>query len=256
VALELTVVDAFTAEPFKGNPAAVAVLEAFVDDALMQVVAREMNLSETAFVVPRADGDYDLRWFTPTTEVDLCGHATLAATHVLGGSPRFHTRSGLLACTVPHDGAVEMDFPADRPTAAEPPSALHLPGVRWYGVGRWDALVELEDAALVRQLQPDLAALAAVGTRCVIVTAPADRRGFDCVSRVFAPNVGIPEDPVTGAAHCVLAVYWAGRLGREVLVGEQASARGGTVGMRLRGDRVTLSGRAVTVARTRIVALS
>lgn len=248
-------VDAFTAEPFKGNPAAVAVLDAFLDDALMQAVAREMNLSETAFVVPRDDGDYDLRWFTPTIEVDLCGHATLAAAHVLGGSARFHTRSGLLACTLSDGGAVEMDFPADRPTAAEPPSTLHLPGMCWYGVGRWDALVELEDAALVRRLQPDLAALAAVGTRCVIVTAPSDRTGVDCVSRVFAPNVGIPEDPVTGAAHCALAVYWAERLGREVLVGEQASARGGTVGMRLGGDRVTLSGRAVTVARTRIVVL-
>lgn len=254
VALDLVVVDAFTAEPFAGNPAAVAVLPAFSDDRLLQAVAREMNLSETAFVVARGDGDHDLRWFTPAAEVDLCGHATLAAAHVLGGSARFHTRSGLLACERNVGGWIEMDFPADAPAEAPVPDALDLPGVRWFGAGRWDSLVELEDAALVRSLQPDLAAVAALGSRCLIVTASGDRPGVDCVSRVFGPNVGIPEDPVTGSAHCTLAVYWAGRHGRDDLVGEQASSRGGVVRMRLRGDRVTISGQAITVAHTRLIA--
>lgn len=252
--LELTVVDAFTAEPFRGNPAAVAILPAFAGDARMQAVAREMNLSETAFVVRREDGDHDLRWFTPIVEADLCGHATLAAAHVLGGSARFHTRSGPLTCGPTSDGWIEMDFPADRPVESVPPPSLGVPDVRWYGVGRWDALVEVADAARVRNLRPDLAAIAAVGTRCVIVTAVGDRPGLDFVSRVFAPNCGIPEDPVTGSAHCTLAVYWAHRLGRDALVGEQASARGGTVRMRLLGERVKIGGQAVTVARTELIA--
>ena len=161
--LELTVVDAFTAEPFRGNPAAVAIVPAFPDEARMQAVAREMNLSETAFVVPRDDGGHDLRWFTPAVEVDLCGHATLAAAHVLGGSAVFSTRSGSLACARREDGWIEMDFPADPPTEAPLPAPLALEGARWYGLGRWDALVELEDASLVRGLEPDLAAVAALG---------------------------------------------------------------------------------------------
>jgi predicted PhzF superfamily epimerase YddE/YHI9 len=254
VTLELTVVDTFTSQPFTGNPAAVAILDAFPDDARMQAIAREMSLSETAFVVPRDDREYELRWFTPTVEVDLCGHATLAAAHVLGGAPRFRTRSGLLACAPTSDGRIEMSFPADPPRLAPLPPAFESTAARWYGVGRWDALVELEDAASVRQYQPDLAILAAIGTRAVIVTASGDKPGIDCVSRVFAPNVGIPEDPVTGSAHCTLAVYWSQRLGRETLVGEQASARGGIVRMRLEGDRVTLAGQAVTVAHVQLIA--
>lgn len=252
--LELAVVDAFTSEPFAGNPAAVAILDAFGDEARMQAVAREMNYSETAFAVPRADGDYDLRWFTPAVEMDLCGHATLAAAHVLTRSVRFHTRSGVLSCVQADGGWIDMDFPADPPAEAAVPDGLRMPGVRWYGVGKWDAVVELDSAAQVRDLQPDLAAIASLGTRCVIVTAPGDRAGVDCVSRVFAPNVGIAEDPVTGSAHCTLAVYWTARLGERTLTGEQASARGGTVRMRLQGDRVTLSGQAVTVARTQLLA--
>lgn len=252
--LELTVVDAFTAEPFRGNPAAVAVLQTFTDDARMQAVAQEMNLSETAFVVSLDDGDYDLRWFTPTLEADLCGHATLAAAHVLGGSARFHTRSGLLECVQTDDGWIEMDFPADPPVEAAQPPNLDLPGLRWYGLGRWDALAELEDAASVRHLEPDLTAIAALGTRCVIVTAAGDRPGVDFLSRVFAPNCGIPEDPVTGSAHCTLAVHWARRLGRKALVAEQASARGGVVKVRIEGDRVRIAGQAVTVARTQLLA--
>jgi len=246
--LSLTVVDSFTAVPFAGNPAAVTVLDAFFDDTRLGTIAREMNLSETAFLVERNDGDHDLRWFTPLAEVDLCGHATLAAAHVLGGAGRFHTRSGVLACT--KDGEwIEMDLPSDEPVAEAPPEGLGLPGVRSYQRGRSDALVELADAAAVRELVPDLDALARLGTRAVIVTAPGDRAGIDCVSRVFGPNVGIPEDPVTGSAHCTLAAFWGGRLGRDELVGEQASARGGIVRMRRVGDRVVVSGQAVTVSR-------
>jgi predicted PhzF superfamily epimerase YddE/YHI9 len=246
--VQLTVVDSFTAAPFGGNPAAVTVLDAFFDDALLGAIAREMNLSETAYLVPRADGDFDLRWFTPAAEVDLCGHATLASAHVLGGGGRFHTRSGLIACTKNGDW-IEMDLPADEPAPAEPPEGLGLTDVRSFHRGRDDALVELADAASVRALVPDLAALARLGTRAVIVTAPGDRVGIDCVSRVFGPNVGIPEDPVTGSAHCALAAFWGGRLGRDELVGEQASARGGIVRMRRAGDGVVVGGQAVTVSR-------
>ncbi len=249
MALELTTVDAFTDTPFAGNPAAIAILDAFPPERLMQAVALEMNLSETAFVVPREDGDHDLRWFTPTVEVDLCGHATLAAAHLLGGRARFHTRSGLLQCApAGDDGWIEMDFPADRPVQVEAPVGLGLTGLVWFGTGRWDALAELDEPSGVRNLVPDLTSIAATGKRLVIVTAPGDRPGIDFVSRVFAPNAGIPEDPVTGSAHCTLAAHWGQRLGRDVLVGEQASTRGGTVRMRLGGERVILAGQAVTMA--------
>ncbi|HXX90105.1 MAG TPA: PhzF family phenazine biosynthesis protein [Acidimicrobiales bacterium] len=248
--LELAVVDAFTDRPFTGNPAAVAVVPAFPADDRMQLVAREMSLSETAFAVPRADGEHDLRWFTPYAEVDLCGHATLATAHVLGGSGTFHTRRGVLRCTPGEGGWIDMDFPADPPAVvAAPGGGLGLPARRW-GRGRDDVLVELADAEAVRSMVPDLGAVAALGSRALIVTAASDRAGVDCVSRVFGPNVGIPEDPVTGSAHCTLACYWSERLGRSSLVGEQASARGGIVRMRLAGDRVVLSGQAVTVATT------
>lgn len=254
MALQLTVVDSFTDAPFRGNPAAIAVVDEFPADARMQDVARELNLSETAFVVPRRDGTYDLRWFTPTVEVDLCGHATLAAAHVLGGAGEFHTRSGLLSCTLAPDGWIEMDFPLDTPVVAElPASALGFDGARWCGRGRDDVLVELADAAAVRALAPDLGRLATLPTRGVIVTAAGDRPGIDCVSRVFAPAVGIPEDPVTGSAHCTLAAYWGERTGKSELVGEQASARGGRVRMRLAGDRVILAGQAVSVSEVTLL---
>ncbi len=254
--LHLTVVDAFTDEPFRGNPAAVARLDTFPDETRMQAVAREMNLSETAFVVARPDGDHDLRWFTPTVEVDLCGHATLAAAHLLGGSARFHTRRGVLACTIGADGWIEMDFPSDPAVEAPLPASvgLGIADVRSYGLARGDALIELADAGSVRGFQPDLPGLAALGTRAVIVTAAGDRPGVDCVSRVFGPNVGIPEDPVTGSAHCTLAPYWSARLGRNDLVGEQASVRGGIVRMRMCGtDRVAIGGRAVTTAQVQLL---
>ncbi|HUI02082.1 MAG TPA: PhzF family phenazine biosynthesis protein [Acidimicrobiales bacterium] len=260
--MELTVVDAFTDRPFAGNPAAVAVVDAFPDEARMQAVAREMHLSETAFVVPRADGAHDLRWFTPSVEVDLCGHATLASAHVLGGTARFHTRSGELACAPAGDGWIEMDFPADVLTPEPPGSEAARQAAEAVGDtglvvrvarGRTDVLVEMADAGALRALEPSWSAVAALAHRCVIVTAPGDRPGIDCVSRVFAPNAGIAEDPVTGSAHCSLAVHWGGLLGRHELVGEQASARGGVVRMRRHGDRVVIGGRAVTVSQVRLV---
>ena len=256
--MDLTVVDAFTDRPFAGNPAAVAVLGAFPDDGRMQAVAAEMALSETAFAVPRPDGGHDLRWFSPRVEIDLCGHATLATAHVLGGARRFHTRSGELVCTPAADGWIELDFPADelRPADAGPPlpAAFGDPvAVRAVARGRADLLVELADAAAVRGFRPDAAAIGALDARGLLVTAAGDRPGIDCVSRFFAPAVGIPEDPVTGSAHCALAVYWGERLGRHELVGEQASPRGGVVRMRRRGGRVVLGGRAVTVAEVRLL---
>jgi len=207
-----------------------------------------MNLSETAFVVQRGDRDHDLRWFTPSVEVDLCGHATLASACVLGGSARFHTRSGVLACALGDGGWIEMDLPSDRPSRTELPPAIAIDGIRWSGRGREDVLIELADAEAVRGYVPDLRALAELGSRAVILTARGDRQGMDCVSRVFAPNVGIPEDPVTGSAHCTIAVYWGERLGKEQLVGEQASSRGGTVRMKRKDDRVSIGGRAVVTA--------
>ena len=246
--LQLTVVDAFTDKPFSGNPAAVTVLDAFPSDGWMADVAREMNLSETAFLVPRHDGDHDLRWFTPATEVDLCGHATLASAHVLGGSGRFHTRSGLLTCRPGADGWIEMDFPADRPQPAALPLAMDGADVDWVGRGRFDYLVAVPDPNWVRAYTPDLAAIAGIDARGMILTAPADRAGWDFVSRFFAPSVGIPEDPATGSAHCTLAAYWSERLGRPDLTGYQASARGGTVRVRVDGERVVVAGRAVTVS--------
>jgi len=251
--LHLTVVDAFTDQAFAGNPAAVAVVDEFPKDEYMQIVAREMNLSETAFVVPRPDGSHDLRWFTPTVEVDLCGHATLASAHTLGGQAAFHTRSGVLTCTPADRGWIEMDFPADHPTPTETPPDVGIDGVCGSGRGRDDLLIELEDAAAVRSLQPDLSRLAALGSRGVIFTAAGDREGIDCVSRVFAPNVGIPEDPATGSAHCTLAVYWGDRTAKAELVGEQASARGGMIRMRREGDRVILGGQAVAVSEVRLL---
>jgi predicted PhzF superfamily epimerase YddE/YHI9 len=251
--LDLTVVDAFTDRPFTGNPAAVAVVETFPGDEVMQAVAMEMNLAETAFVAWRNDGDYDLRWFTPSVEVPLCGHATLASAHVLGGLARFHTRSGVLTCNPGSAGCIEMDFPADPPFPAAIPSALDVAGIRWYGRAGFSVLIELENATAVRTFRPDLPMLAALGSQAVIVTAPGDRPGIDCVSRVFGPNVGIPEDPVTGSAHCALAVFWGERTGRDDLVGEQVSRRGGVVHMHRDGERVALGGHAVTVAEVQML---
>jgi PhzF family phenazine biosynthesis protein len=256
--LPLIHVDAFTDTPFAGNPAAVCLLDGPREPGWMQAVASEMNLPETAFVAAEASG-FGLRWFTPTIEVDLCGHATLAAAHALwqerrlaSDSPaRFHTRSGLLTATR-REGWIELDFPAEAATAAEPPDPLLAAlgvAAKWTGRNRFDWLVEVDTAATVRALSPDLARLATVPTRGVIVTAAADEARFDFVSRFFAPRAGIPEDPVTGSAHCCLGPFWASRLGRTELTGYQASPRGGIVRVRVAGDRAVLAGMAVTIFR-------
>jgi len=252
-------VDAFTDQPFQGNPAAVLVLDEPADPVWMQSVALEMNLSETAFCHPssRTGEEWDLRWFTPTAEVDLCGHATLATAHVLveehgvDGEIGFHTRSGRLAATSV-DGGIRLDFPVDAvnvlPVSAKMSEALGLPVVD-AGMGATDLVLEVGTTADVRGCDPDLRLVAGLADRGVVVTAQCDDRDdIDIVSRVFAPNVGIPEDPVTGSAHTTLAAWWAPRLG-PVLRAEQASVRGGELDVRLVGERVHLTGCAVTVAR-------
>ena len=261
-------VDAFTSQPFAGNPAAVCVLDKPRDEEWMQHVAREMNLSETAFVVRHpSEPEWLLRWFTPVAEVDLCGHATLATAHVLfedghatrDEAVRFSTRSGRLAARS-SGGWIEMDFPAQAPDSAAPTDglleALGIDGSAATFVGRneSDWLVAVADADGVRALTPDLVRLARIEARGVMVTAPSDDQRYDFVSRFFAPAVGVPEDPVTGSAHCCLAPYWAQRLDRNELVGYQASARGGVVRVRHEGSRVMLTGEAVTVMRGELVA--
>jgi PhzF family phenazine biosynthesis protein len=256
-------VDAFTPTPFAGNPAAVLWLAAPAAPEWMQLVAREMNLSETAFLVPRGD-DFDLRWFTPGAEVDLCGHATLASAHVLwseghlsaGQTARFSTASGELRADL-RSPWIELDFPATVPVPTTPPPGLPAAlGVEPLAVlsSRFDFLVEVASEAAVRALEPDFRALRSLGVRGVIVTAPAATAGFEFVSRFFAPGVGVDEDPVTGSAHCALAPFWGARLGRVEMTGFQASARGGVVRVRLAGDRVILGGKAVTVLRGELLA--
>lgn len=245
----LFTVDAFTDTAFKGNPAAVCLLDTPVTERWMQSVANEMSLSETAFLL----GD-SLRWFTPTVEVTLCGHATLATAHVLystgaaTGQLEFSTASGILTVNRRTDGMITMDFPAKQVTPVPVPDGLEKAlGATPVRVGKsaLDLLVEVDSAETVRTLGPDIEALAAVDARGVIVTAPGEDTDF--VSRFFAPNVGVNEDPVTGSAHCALAPYWSARLGRTSLTGAQLSARGGTVHVRHDGDRVHLAGHAVTV---------
>lgn len=256
--LPLWQIDAFTDRPFHGNPAAVCLLQDTRPDEWMQSVAAEMNLAETAFLL-RGDDGFELRWFTPAVEVDLCGHATLASAHFLwqdghlkpGAEARFHTRSGLLTARQ-KDGWITLDFPATPAAPAYPPHGLEdALGVVPVNVGRsvYDLLVEVADEQTVRTLQPDLAAIARFPVRGVIVTARAAMEGVDFVSRWFGPASGVPEDPVTGSAHCALGPWWAPQVGRDDLVGYQASPRGGTVRLELRGERVRLSGQAVTVFR-------
>lgn len=259
----LAIVDAFTDRPFAGNAAAVCLLDEPADADWMQRVAAEMNLSETAFLTPRDDG-YGLRWFTPTVEVDLCGHATLASAHVLWESgrlapsapARFHSKSGLL--TAERDGdRIVLDFPAKPCAPADPPPGL-LDGLgakpTFVGLNGMDYFVALATAADVRGLRPDHASLRTLPVRGVIVTAKSDDARFDFVSRFFAPGSGIDEDPVTGSAHCTLGPYWADKFGKTTLVGFQASARGGIVAVEVRGERVRLGGTAVTVVRGELLA--
>lgn len=264
MAVSIVQVDAFTATPFTGNPAAVCVLASSAGEPWMRAVAREMNLSETAFL-HREDDGYRLRWFTPTVEVALCGHATLAAAHVLwedghlpaGSVARFQTLSGPLTAAR-RDDWIEMDFPAKQVVPAAPPPELlaALGGEQVLSVGKnqFDYLVEFGSEAAVRALQPDHGRLRRLPVRGVIVTARSERPEFDFVSRFFAPGSGIDEDPVTGSAHAALGPYWAAKLGRAALTGYQASPRGGVVRVRPQGERVMLAGQAVTVMRAELVA--
>jgi len=256
--MRIAQIDAFTDRAFRGNPAAVCLLTAYPEAREMQILAREMNLSETAFLRPVAEG-YELRWFTPVMEVDLCGHATLASAHFLWetgelsdtAEARFHTRSGLLTA-VQRDRWIEMDFPAQPPVAAEPPGdLLRAVGAtpRFVGKNESDWIIEVESAQEVMDLDPDLRRVGEVCERGLIVTSLTRSASYDFVSRFFAPAAGVPEDPVTGSAHCCLGPYWSRRLERTELVGFQASARGGVVRMRLLNDRIVLGGQAVTVMR-------
>jgi PhzF family phenazine biosynthesis protein len=259
-------IDAFTDRPFGGNPAAVCVLEEDREDAWLQSVARELNLSETAFL-RRGGPVWRLRWFTPTVEVDLCGHATLASAHALWEAGYagpdtelvFETKSGRLSAARRGEGRIELDFPAEPAVTCASPSdllaALGVAAARSTGRNRLDYLVELDREEALRALAPDFARLSTAGgpARGVIVTAPSARPEWDFVSRYFAPAAGIDEDPVTGSAHCCLGPFWAGRLGKTRLSGYQASARGGTVEVRIGDGRVFLGGRAVTVARGELI---
>jgi len=258
MSVPLYLVDAFTDRPFAGNPAAVCLPAADRDAAWMQAAASEMNQAETAFLRPRPDGDWDLRWFTPAVEVELCGHATLASAPVLwetGRTPaanrvRFHTLSGVLSGSTGTHGIV-LDFPNEAPAAVPIPAGLaEALGTTIVAAGqnRLDLFAEVADETTVRGLAPALERLDLFPVRGIVVTARADGgREYDFVSRFFAPRCGIAEDPVTGSAHCGLGPWWSRKLGKQVLVGYQASARGGTVRVTVAGDRCLLEGTAVTV---------
>ena len=264
--MRIRIVDAFTDHPFAGNPAGVLLLDSgtFPDAVRLQQIAAEVNLSETAFAhpLPRGgDADWALRWFTPSTEAAMCGHATLATAHVLhttgrmGATVRFSARPAILSAAAPDDGTLTLDFPtAPLTPLATPPGLAGALGaepvsVHDTGAQLGDLLVELADETAVRTLRPDFSALAALRRSDVIVTAAAANPalGYDFVSRGFFPGVGIPEDPVTGSAHTALAPFWSARLGRDDLTGLQVSARSGLVVTSLRGERTLLTGSAVTV---------
>jgi PhzF family phenazine biosynthesis protein len=262
--IPIVYVDAFTSEPFGGNPAAVCVLDEPRDAVWMQHVAREMNLAETAFLDRTIDG-FNLRWFTPTVEVDLCGHATLASAHVLWETGeigaiepiRFHTRSGILTA-VRREDWIELDFPVTPEQPVEAPSdlieALGLVMPRYVGKSRFDYLVELDSEEAVRELRPDFRRLGTIPTRGVIVTSRSSTAGSDFVSRFFAPASGIDEDPVTGSAHSCLAYFWSRRLHKDQFIARQLSERGGFLKLQLDGNRVRLSGQAVTIVRGELLA--
>ncbi len=263
--LPLYQVDAFTARPFKGNPAAVCLLDKPMPDSWMLSLAQEMNLSETAFLLPAAEG-YNLRWFTPAVEIDLCGHATLASAHILFETGRlapeatahFYSRSGLLTA-VQAEGWIELDFPSGPvDPVAPPPGLLEALGVQPVFTGRSKNntyLLELDSEAAVRGANPDYGRLKAIeGVRAALITSQAQTPGYDFVSRFFAPRMGINEDPVTGSAHTQLAPYWAARLGRTTFSAYQASPRGGDLRLRLAGERVRIAGQAITIFSTDISA--
>lgn len=269
--MRIRIVDAFSDRPFAGNPAGVLLLDAFPEDDWLRNVAMEVNHAETAFAHPLPEGgeaDWALRWFTPVTEVTMCGHATLATAHVLHstgaheGPVRFDTLSGVLVATPGADGSITLDFPTAPLTRVEAPEgvaeALGAEPLTAFDTGPniGDLLLELADEKTVLGLTPDLKALGAHSSRGIIATARAEdpARGYDFVSRCFFPNVGIDEDPVTGSAHTALAPYWSERLGRTGLTGLQASRRSGRVSTEVRGDRTLLSGRAVTVIEGELIA--
>ena len=255
--IPISQVDAFASEVFKGNPAAVCPLQSWLPDATLQAIAMENNLSETAFLVPRG-ADYHLRWFTPATEVDLCGHATLGSAYVVAqhlkpGADvmRFHSRSGVLTVTRKGEDFT-LDFPAlaakEAPDNPDVVAALGAAPVEiWSSM---DLMAVFSDEATIRTMQPNMFKVAAIKTRGILVTAP----GKDCdfVSRFFAPQSGIPEDPVTGSAHCILTPYWAKRLGKTKMTARQVSARGGELGVELQGERVHISGRVAPYMEGRI----
>ncbi len=255
---EIFQVDAFTDTPFRGNPAAVCVLPQAGDERWMQNLATEMNLSETAFLVQQDDG-YNLRWFTPAVEVDLCGHATLASAHILWETgllaadreARFFTRSGLLTATRQVDW-IQLDFPSEPESTAEAPENLEKAlgvSATYVGKNRFDYLVEVESEDLIRNLTPDFPLLSSISSRGFMVTSRSDAIEFDFISRFFAPAFGINEDPVTGSAHCCLGPFWAEKLDKKELTAYQASPRGGIVRVRVSQARVYLLGQAVTVMR-------
>jgi len=260
--LKLLQIDAFTSDAFKGNPAAVCFMDGARDDQWMANVAAEMNLAETAFLT-RRDNDWDLRWFTPAVEVDLCGHATLASAHAIWSESvssddvlRFHTRSGVL--TAKHDGdMIELDFPAKRSEPIAAPAglldALGVSSATYVGRNQFDYIVELPSEAELHALKPDHGVLRQLPVRGVIVTARGTGE-YDFISRFFAPGSGIDEDPVTGSSHCCLTPYWSERLGKTEMNAYQASPRGGAIRVRLDGDRVKLAGHAVTVLRGELLA--
>jgi PhzF family phenazine biosynthesis protein len=254
--VSIACVDAFTDRPFAGNPAAVCLLDGPRDPEWMQQIAFEMNLAETAFVVPAASG-FGLRWFTPAVEIDLCGHATLASAHTLwtdGVVPKtdaiaFHTRSGILGASLRGE-MIELDFPSEPaievPAPAGLQEALGVP-LLWTGRNRMDYIVEIPGERELRGIVPNLGEIAKLDARGLIVTCRAEGTRYDFLSRFFAPQSGIAEDPVTGSAHCCLGPFWADRLNRRELTGFQASPRGGSVRVTVNGARVTLGGQAVTV---------
>jgi len=255
--MNLYIVDAFTDEPFKGNPAAVCLLDSDKPDSWMQNVAAEMNLSETAFLM-RRDNVYSLRWFTPAAEVDLCGHATLASAHVLweegissDNELSFMTRSGLLSATRDEEG-INLSFPLELEQACDAPDFLiEALGVTpvYIGQNRFDYLIEVENEEIVRRLQPNNNLLRTIRTRGVLVTSRSERAGIDFVSRCFFPAIGVNEDPVTGSAHCCLGPYWQAKLNKSDLVAQQLSARQGTLKLKIAEERIIMAGQAVTTLK-------
>jgi PhzF family phenazine biosynthesis protein len=260
--LPLFLVDAFTDHPFAGNPAAVCLLPSWREDRWLGAVAGEMNLSETAFLVKNADG-FDLRWFTPKVEVDLCGHATLASAHVLWQQGavkkeqgiRFSTKSGILKAQL-NDDDIELDFPLKQEEPAQAPEGLvEALGIEplYVGKNQFDYLVEVESETVLRAITPDFKRLATIPVRGIIVTCRSAKPTFDFMSRFFAPGSGVDEDPVTGSAHCCLGAFWRKRLGKNDFVAYQASARGGIVKVRVDNGRAFLGGKAVIVAQGELV---